>query len=153
MGEPRLTVDVRGLRQAGALFDALSGQELQNRTRRATRAGTKLQRKELREQARSRSDLPRSFSKTRTANHRNPLGSSVGPSSSLINIFEPGAQPHVIGQPGQMLHSQQGEKLFVARGPVNHPGMDARPLIGPVFDATHDDAAEAAMDELVRGLR
>jgi len=149
----RLTVDVRGLKEAGELFDQLSGRELQNRTRRATRAGAKVMRTELRRQARSRQDLPKSFAKTATRGHRNPLGTSVGPTSSLINIFEPGAGPHPIGEGGQLLHSQQGEALFAARGPVRHPGMDARPLIGPVFDATQDQAAESAMDELMRGLR
>jgi len=150
----RRVLDIRGLPETRQLLGSLMGGELQNRVRRGTRAGAKVMRQELRRQAAS-PQFPRSFRKTKTRGHRNPVGTSVGPTSPLINIFEPGAGEHPIGDTGQVLtnfnsrREQAGEYrggIFFARGPVDHPGMEARPLIGPVFDATYDEAAAAAMD-------
>lgn len=140
-----LTVDVRGLPETVELLESFTDRQLQNRVRQGTRAGAKIMRTELRSRAQD-PKYPSSFRKTKTRGHRTPVGTSVGPNSPLINIFEPGAKAHPIGGTGQLLHSQQGERLFAARGPVQHPGMAARPLIGPVFEATKDDAAEAAID-------
>lgn len=149
-----LTVDLRGAEDVHELVDQLSDKELVNRTRRATRAGAKVFRQEVRSQAKSRSDLPSSFSRTATRNHRHPLGTSTGPTSPLLNIFEVGADDHSIGERGQFLHSGQGvSPVFAARGPVDHPGFDARPLIGPVFDSTHDEAEDAAVKALFEGIR
>lgn len=136
-------VDIRGLPETKDLLDSLSGNQLQNRVRRGTRAGAKVMRAELRKQA-SGGQFPKSFRKTATRGHRTPVGTSVGPTSPLLNIFEGGATRHPIGKAGQVLFNE-GEGFF-ARGPVSHPGMAARPLIGPVFDATQDRAAEAAVD-------
>lgn len=147
------TVNVRGKKEAAQLLDSLSGRELRNRTRRGVRSAAKVLRTELRSQARSRGDLPKSFAKTATKNHDNPIATSVGPTSPLLNIFEGGAEAHEIGGTGQLLHSQQGEPLFAARGPVKHPGMEARPLIGPVFDAKEDDAGDAAILTIFEGIR
>jgi hypothetical protein len=144
----RVRVDDRAARK---LLAELSGRELKNRMRRATRAGAKVLRAEVRQEARSRADLPRSFARTQTINHSN-LSVSTGPTSPLLNIFEGGAGEHPIGERGQLLHSQQGEPFFAARGPVRHPGMDARPLIGPVFDREKDDAAAEGMSTLVEGI-
>jgi hypothetical protein len=136
-------IDVRGLPETKKLLDSFTGNELQNRVRRGTRAGAKIMRTELRKQA-TGSQFPKSFRKTATRGHRTPVGTSTGPKSPLINIFEGGADQHRIGKQGQALFNA-GEGFF-ARGPVLHPGMAPRPLIGPVFDATKDRAAEAAMD-------
>lgn len=143
----RAVVDVRGLPEAKELLDSFTGRQLQNRIRQATRAGAKVMRTELRSRAQD-PRFPSSFRKTKTRGHRTPLGTSVGPNSPLINIFEPGAKPHQIGGVGQMLHSQRGEPFFAALGPVDHPGMAARPLIGPTFDAAKDEAMKAAVDKL-----
>jgi hypothetical protein len=141
-------LDIRGLPETKKLLRSLSGQQLQNRVRQGTRAGIAVMRKELRARAQS-SEFPKTFRKTRTAGHRNPVGTSTAPSSSLVNIFEPGAGPHPIGSTrGQLLHSQQGEPFFAARAPVQHPGMAARPIIAPTFEATKEEAAQAAMDTI-----
>lgn len=146
-------ITVRGTKEAAKLLDSLSGRELRNRTRRGVRSAAKVFRTELRAEASSRSDLPKSFKKTATRNHDNPIATSTGPTSPLINIFEGGAGQHPIGAKGQLLHSQQGEPLFAARGPVKHPGMGARPLIGPVFDAKDDEAGDAAILTIFEGIR
>lgn len=145
------TVD--GIPEARELLGELSGQQLQNRVRRGTRAGAGVFRGHIRSEASSRSDLPRTFRKTRTRPHRNPVGTSVSTASPLWTIFEGGAAGHPVGAPGQLLHSQQGEPFFAARGPVNHPGMGARPLTTPIFERYHDDAGEAALDAVFEGLR
>jgi hypothetical protein len=156
-----VTVSVRGGKEARKMLDRLTGRELQNRTRRATRAGSKVLRQELRAEAKSRPDLPSSFAKTLTKNHRNPIGTSTGPASPLFSIFEPGAGQHQIGQGGQLLTNFGGRRaaagdyrggIFIARGPVSHPGMDARPLAAPVFDRKHEDAGEKATEVLLEGL-
>lgn len=147
-----LTVSLRGGKEARAMLDSLTGRELQNRTRRASRAGAAIFRAEVRARA-GTGGIPSRFRKTATRGHRMPVGTSTGPTSPLLNIFENGAGAHPIGEPGQMLHSQQGEPLFAARGTVRHPGMSARPLIAPVFAAKHDEASEDAMDILLAGLR
>lgn len=140
-------LDIRGLPETRELLASFSDRELQNRVRQGTRAGIKVMRKELRSRAQD-PQYPSSFRKTKTRGHRTPVGTSVGPASPLLNIFEVGAKVHPIGGQGQLLHSQQGEPLFAARGPVRHPGMAARPIIGPTFDATHDEAAKAALDKI-----
>jgi hypothetical protein len=146
----RVTIDVRGLPETKRLLGQLTGTQLQNRTRRALRRGGAKFRDELRRQVSSRDDLPRSFAKIRTRAHRDPLGISVRPDSPLLSIFEGGAEPHKIGAGGQLLTNP--EEGFFARGPVDHPGMEARPVLEPAFDAAHDDAARAALDELFGGL-
>lgn len=146
-----ITVNVRGQKEAVRLLDSLSGNELQNRVRRGTRAGAKVFREEVRSQARSRSDIPDSFARTATKGHRTPVGTSTGPTSPLLNIFEPGAGVHPIGGRGQVL-SNPAEGFF-ARGPVSHPGMAARPLIGPIFEAKDDEATNAALDSILEGIR
>lgn len=151
-----ITVTLRGGKEARALLDSLSGRELQNRTRRATRAGAKVFRQEVRAEAKSRSDIPNSFAKTDTRSHRSPISTSTGPKSPLHRIFEGGAGVHRIGS-GQVLSGAGGEHFrdarFFARGPVTHPGMRARPLTIPIFNAKNEDAADAAMDELLEGIR
>lgn len=156
------TVSLRGSREARRLLDSLSGSELQNRTRRGTRAGAKVFREQVRSEARSRADIPDSFAKTATKGHRSPVGTSTGPTSPLLNIFEGGAKRHDIGGRGQVLTNigsrraaadQARSGIFFARGPVSHPGMGARPLIGPIFEREERAATDAAIDEMLEGLR
>jgi hypothetical protein len=138
--------DLRGLPEVEEMLEQFQGRELNNRTRRAVRAGAAEFRDEMRSEGRSRSDLPKTFSKTRTRNHRNPIGTSVSPKSALSSIFEHGAKPHTI--PGS------GSSGFGRGWPtVRHPGMAARPFIGPVFDAAKDEAEDAVADELFKGIR
>lgn len=138
----------------------LAPRELNNRTRRALRAGGKVMREGLRAEARRRADLPRTFAKTRTRSHRNPLGVSVSPQSPLSNIFEHGSKTHTVGAPGQILSnldkrreagSSQGRPFF-ARGPVTVRGMAARPFIVPTFEANEDRAGDAAEKVLFEGI-
>lgn len=142
--------DIRGLPEVQSLLDQVQGGPLNNRMRRALRAAGGTFRTALRDAARSRSDLPRTMAKTRTRAHRNPLGVSVSPASPLSPIFEHGADPHAIGGAGQLLADT--ESGFVARGPVSHPGMAARPIIGPVFEETRDAAETDFTHELFEGL-
>lgn len=153
-----VTVSVEGLPEVKRLLDQFQGGPLNNRARRALRAGAKEFRTEMRSQAMARSDLPKTFRKTRTRAHRNPLGVSVSPQSPLSNIFESGARTHTIRpKGGQVLIGKAGERsrgqAFFARGAVRHPGMRARPFIAPVFDASQDDAEKAFGRVLFEGLR
>lgn len=172
-----LVIRVTGTKEAQKLCRSLSGRELQNRTRRGTRAGAKVFRTKVRAEAKSRSDIPDSFAKTKTRGHRTPVGTSTGPTSPLLNIFEQGAGQHTIAPgwqgsgrgtttrgaragtfTGRLLMSGKGgehyrSRDFVSGEPVSHPGMGARPLIGPVFDSEQEKASQAAMDEFLRGLR
>lgn len=159
---PGKVIDIRGIPEAKKMLDQFQGRELENRTARATRAGAKVFRGELRKQVKS-GVHPKSFRKTATRNHRTPIGTSVGPTSPLLNIFEEGAKRHTIAPGGRMgltgrkmlLSGRAGEHYrsrgFAASMPVSHPGMGARPLIGPVFESTNAEAAEAAMDTLFLG--
>lgn len=136
-----LTVDLRGLPECQAMLEQFQGQPLQNRTRKALRAGIAVIRPALRAKA-SSGGFPRKFKKTRTRGHRNPVGVSVSPGSPLSTIFEHGARPHSIP---------------IAKGPfagrsIQHPGMAARPLSGPVFDAKRAEAERAVADSLFEGV-
>lgn len=170
-------VQMRGAKEAQALLRELSNRELQNRTRRGTRAGAAVFRREVRAQARSRGDIPNSFAKTATRGHRTPVGTSTGPTSPLLNIFEEGAKVHEIAPgwegsgsesptrkaragtfTGKLLLSGRGgehyrSRDFVASSPVRHPGMSARPLIGPIFDAKNEEASDVAMTSILEGIR
>jgi hypothetical protein len=157
------TVTIRGGPAIARTLNALGGRELQNRTARATRAGAGVFRKALRSEVKS-GVHPKTFRKLATRNHRMPIGTSVGPTSPLINIFEGGAGSHEIapgklqstGNRPMLLSGKGGEHYrprdFAAAMPVTHPGMAARPLIGPVFDRTNAEAADKAMDTLLEGL-
>lgn len=148
---------LRGVPEVRELLDSLSGRELVNRTRRGTRAGAGVMRKDLRARVRS-GRYPRSFReiRTRSTTHGGASGRSpatrVGPVSPLHVIFEGGASRHRIApRRGSVLANP--EEGFLAFGPVSHPGMAARPLTTPAFEATKDAAADAAMDTILEGLR
>lgn len=148
-----VTITLEGLPEVKRLLDQFQGRHLNNRTRRALRAGAKVFRNEMRSQGR-RSDLPKTFAKTRTRAHRNPLGVSVSPKSPLSNIFEHGARRHSISAPvmaGPAGQRSRGEAFF-ARGAVSHPGMGARPFIGPVFDASERQAGDEFGKVLFEGI-
>ncbi len=156
----KVSVSLRGDKEIAKIIDSLSGRELQNRTRRATRSGAKVFRQGLRGRV-TGSGYPRSFRKLATKNHRDG-STSTGPTSPLLNIFEGGAGMHPIGGGGQLLSNFGTRRaaankhtggFFMARGPVSHPGMAARPIIAPEFDADQGKAADAAMDTLTDGIR
>ena len=153
-----ISVSLEGLPEVKRLLDQFEGRQLNNRTRRALRAGAKAFRTEMRKQARSRTDLPKTFAKTRTRNHRNPLGVSVSPQSPLSNIFEGGARRHTISSGGGSgilagpASTRSRSDAFFARGSVSHPGMAARPFIGPVFDASQRDAEDDFGRVLFEGI-
>jgi hypothetical protein len=158
-----ISVDFRGLPEIRKLLGEFDDRQINNRTRRALRAGAKVMREGLRDEARSRSDLPKSFRVTRTRSHRNPMGVSVAPKSPLSPIFEHGAKRHEIA-PGKMtvsgrhllLAGPAGERwrarAFLASMPVSHPGMGARPFIAPVFAAKQQATEKAVADTLFEGL-
>jgi hypothetical protein len=153
-------VSLRGDREVREILDSLSGRELQNRTRRATRAGAKVFRQGLRARV-GEPKYPSAYRKLATKNHRDG-STSTGPTSPLLSIFEGGAGRHSIGAPGSLLSNmgarrQAADKanagLFFARGPVSHPGVRAVPIIAPEFDADQGKAADAALEKIVEGLR
>ena len=143
-----LVVDLRGEEAVLKMLAELDGAKLNNRTRRALRAGVKPIREELRRRASG--GWPRKFRATRTRAHRNPLGVSVSPQSNLSNIWEGGAKQHEITPKGTVLSNR--ETGFFARGAVQHPGMAARPLIVPAFNAAKDDAERAFLQVLMEGI-
>jgi len=137
-----ISIDLRGLPEVKALLAQFSDRELNNRQRRALRAGIAVMRRGLRARAKS-GRYPRKFRATRTRAHRNPLGVSVSPQSPLSPIFERGAKGHPIP---------------ISKGPfagrtVTHPGMAARPIAGPTFDAERPAAERAFEDTLFEGIR
>jgi hypothetical protein len=158
----RQVVDVRGEEEIVKLLDTLSGRELRNRTARATRKAGKIARPKIRAQAK-RVGAPSRFTGSvagggiATKNHRTPIGTSVGPTSPLLSLFEPGVTAHRIGDAGDLMRGAEGDHYrsapFLARGPVSHPGFAARPVIAPVFEAEKDAMSGAAMDELLAGIR
>lgn len=134
-------IDVSGLPEVQKMLGELQGQKMNARTRRALRAAVKEFRGPLRQNARA-GRFPKKFKRTRTRSHRNPAGISISPGSPLSTIFEHGARPHAIP---------------IRRGPfagrtVQHPGMAARPLIVPVFEANVRKAENAFVRTLTDGL-
>lgn len=125
-------IDISGVPEVRQMFEEFTGGKLNNRVRRALRAGIKPMREEMRRKG-SSAGFPSRFKKTRTRAHRNPLGVSVSPQSPLSTIFEHGAKPHMIGA-------------------IHHPGMAARPFIAPVYAASEETAVKSAMDTLMEGI-
>lgn len=127
------------------------GSALQNRLRRAVRAGAKPFQVALQSAAASdpTGNVPESFRKVRAAKVSTRGGftgrdivARVRPESPLFNIFEPGAQAHDIegpmmaGPEGAGGWTSEGRKRpapFGARGRVRHPGMAARPILPTAF--------------------
>lgn len=147
------TLDLRGLPEVKRMLEQVQGAKLKNRVRRALTAASRPVRTEMRRQGAAPGSprFPRGFRRIPTTQrHQEPLGISVTPKSRLWPIFERGAKPHQIGRAGQLLSNQATG--FIARGPVRHPGMAARPLVGPVFDASQAPAGEAFDAKLLEGL-
>jgi len=146
-------IDLRGLAEVQQMLDQVSDRQLVNRTERALRAGIRPIRAELRRRVRS-SEYPRTFGKTRTKRHRNPIGLAIRPVSPLLSIFEAGARPHEISAP--VMAGKAGDRWrsrdFFARGDVRHPGMKARPILAPVLEATAEAAERAFTDKLLEGI-
>jgi len=136
-------VDVSGEPAVQKMLEQVSGRELNNRSRRAARAGAAVFRKGMRNRSGGNwSKRPKSFHKTRTRGHRIPIGVSVSPQSPLSTIFEHGAKAHGIP---------------IGTGPnagriVQHPGVAARPFIAPVFDAGRREAEDAFAEKLLEGI-
>jgi hypothetical protein len=136
--------DIRGIPEVKEMLGQVSERELRNRTRRALRASAAVFRTAMRSKRGGANwpKRPKTFYKTRTRNHRIPLGVSVNPQSPLSSIFEHGARPHAIP---------------ITTGPsagrtVQHPGVSARPFVGPIFDAERRAAEEAFADKLLEGI-
>lgn len=147
-----VTIDLRGLPEVKAMLAQVQGQPLQNRVRRALRAGAKPIREEMRRKGKAGwPNRPASFNKTRTRGHRNPVGVSVSPKSALSTIFEHGAAIHVI-EPKHGRDLVNRETGFYSIGGVYHPGVAARPFIGPVFDASENKAETEIGRVLFEGL-
>lgn len=138
------TIDLRGLPEVNQMLAQFEGKALNNRMRRSLRGAGAVFRKRMRAAGRMGwANRPRSFNRTRTRNHRNPLGVSVSPQSALSNIFEGGAGPHGIPI----------TKGSFAGRTIRHPGVAARPFVGPIFEAGEDQARDAFGDELFEGIK
>lgn len=144
-----IVVDDRKVR---AMLGQYTGAQMTTRLRRGTRAGVAVYRAALRARARSDSSVPDFFSKTRTrhsASMRSGIYSSVRPTSPLTSVFESGASAHDIGSRRTfLLAGPAGQRWrsrdFRARGSVRHPGMDAHPILAPVFEQATGAAKRAA---------
>lgn len=157
------TIDLRGLPEVNKMLGQFEGAPLRNRTRRALRGAGAVYRKRMRSGGnRGWAKRPKSFYQTRTRNHQNPLSVSVAPKSPLSTIFEGGASDHRIGASGQVLSNfgsrRQGGAdfsggFFSARGPVSHPGVAARPFVGPIFTEGENEAKDAFTKELFEGIK
>lgn len=139
-----VSIDLRGLPEVQKMLGQFTDREMVNRTRRALRGSAGVFRKRMRGAGQMGwPSRPKTFRKTRTRNHRTPLGVSVSPQSPLSNIFEGGAKAHAIP---------------IGRGPfagrlIQHPGVAARPFVGPIFDAAKREAEGKFTDDLFEGVR
>jgi hypothetical protein len=148
------------------VLDGLDGKDRQNTERRAVRAAAKPFQASLKSAAAS-ADVPRSFQKVPAAKISTHGGASgravvakVRPSSPLFNIFQPGAgapqiapkaPPRQFGQVGSGSWDPAGRKrpdTFAAHGPVRHPGLAARDILGPAF-AEAEAAAMQAFEAVI----
>jgi hypothetical protein len=135
-------IELHGMEAIKRMYDeVIDTRKFNNRIRRALRAAIGPFRDALRARGRA-GKYPAGFRRTRTRDHRNPLGISISPSSPLSPVFEHGAKAHAIP---------------ISRGPfagvtAQHPGMAARPIAGPAFDSAKDKAERAFADKLVEGL-
>lgn len=137
-----VTLDIRGLPEVRSLLEQFSEREVNNRTRRAMRAGIAQFRKAYRGRGVAPA-YPRTMRATRTRAHRNPMGVSLTSRSPLAPIFDKGARPHAIP---------------IGRGPLagrvfRHPGMAPRPITVPVFDEADDAARRAFEETFFEGVR
>jgi len=152
-------VAIQGGDKVRRMLDGFTGQKLQNRLRRAIRAGAKPFQAGLKAAASSEptGNLPHSFTKVPAAKvsaSRRRGGTIVGrvrPKSPLFNIFEPGAGAHeisgaVLGGPsgsgGWTAAGRKRRGAFVAHGRVRHPGMKARPILPTAFSSRVRDAQQ-----------
>ena len=147
-----MAVHVIGGAAVHRMLGKYEGRSLQNRLRRAVRAGAKpfqvaLQTTAAQDPA---GNVPESFTKVRAAKVSSRGGftgrdivARVRPQSPLFNIFEVGAGAHDIEAPvlagpqGSGGWTSEGRKrpaAFGARGRVRHPGMSARPILPTAFD-------------------
>jgi hypothetical protein len=141
-------VHLEGLPQVRAMLSQFEGQELQNKMRKAVRAGAKPFQAGLKVAA-ATAGHPRSFQKVPAAHVTTRGGASgrsieawVRPKSPLFNIFEPGAKAHTI-KPGKVhrQHSVRGGRAN--KGQYSGPGAVARSggavLAGPAGSGSWDN--------------
>jgi hypothetical protein len=167
-------VRLEGMTKVKAMLGRYDDQAMQNRVRKAARAGIAVFRPALRAEAASRfgasgdAHVPASFrkTKTRTSTRGGASGrdivASVRPSSPLFNIFEPGASPHTIaprggkglggpaGPGGWTSEGRKRPRRFGSRRAVQHPGMSSRAMLPGVF-AEHLSRAEDAVAAAIFG--
>lgn len=154
-------VAIQGADDVKRMLDHFAGRVLQNRLRRAVRAGAKPFQAGLKSAASSEptGNIPDSFRKvpaakvSASARRGGDIVAKVRPKSPLFNVFEPGAEAHDIeggllaGPAGPGGWSQAGRKRrgpFGARGRVHHPGMKARPIMPTAFSSKLGAAQRAA---------
>lgn len=153
-----VSFDLRGMPECQAMLAGYYGGKLQNRMRRAVRAGANEFKPGIVAEAISHhggsENVPISFRrvKVKVSTHggasNRDIVARVKPQSALFNIFEPGAEPHTIAPRGVRLMAgaaghgggarwdEVGRKrkgAFFARGAVRHPGMKARPILPAAF--------------------
>jgi hypothetical protein len=156
-----ISIKIDGLPEAMRRVEGLTGRQMQNKLRRAVRAGAKPMQASLKAAAAAQptGNLPKTFTKVPAAKvsasmrRGGQVVASVKPKSPLFNIFEPGAGAHEIapGARGRAVGGLSGaagvrgrKRAFYARGAVRHPGMRARP-IRPTAFAAGKPAAQLAI--------
>ena len=156
-------VVIEGADNVKRMLDRFQGRVLQNRLRRAVRAGAKPFQAGLKAAAAAdpTGNVPDSFKKVPAAKvsassrRGGDIVARIRPKSPLFNIFEPGAGPHEIsgsvmaGAAGSGGWSSTGRKRrgpFGARGQVRHPGMKARPILPTAFSSKLGAAQSTVAD-------
>lgn len=166
------TVEIHfeGVPQVKAMLAEFSPRQLQNKMRRAVRAGAKVFGGGLKSTAQSHhggaGNVPLSFQKVpapKVSTHTEGgtgVEAYVRPKSPLFNVFQPGAKRHTIrpkrrgelkGPAGTNRWDSVGRKragAFFAQGPVSHPGMSDRDILSPAFQAKLPEAIDAVVGVL-----
>jgi hypothetical protein len=137
-----VAIEIEGIPGAKKMVEGLTGRQMQNRMRRAVRAGGKVMQGTLKAAAATEptGNVPASFKKVRapkvsaSLRRGGDIVSSVKPDSPLYNIFEPGAGGHEIGG-GAAFRPGSGGRTRKVRGGRRTGGR----LAGPAGGRTWDD--------------
>ena len=157
-----IDVKVTGVAGVDRALDEVSGSSLARRIRSGEMAGATSFAAAIAAEARRRaaagpSHVPADFA--RTATRRTARGVIIRPASPLLAIFEEGAGPHAIaprhgrrlgGRGGRGMGAGQRDRAsaFFVSGPVQHPGMAARPILGPAFTVGETPAVRSVSEAL-----
>jgi hypothetical protein len=129
-----VSISIDGLPEVKRRIEGLTGRQMQNKLRRAVRAGAKPMQASLKVMAAAQptGKLPHTFKRvpaakvSASARRGGQIVASVKPKSALFNIFEPGAEAHEIGGGAETRTGKDGRTRKV-RGGRRTSGMLAGP--------------------------